>query len=390
YKGETYTIESEIVGVKYEEETPDVSPSETFIDYDYIEQYHEILFHNICDSPREDYSDTVLAEYLKEDIEKDKKLIEADSEEGRPLTIDYHLFDFNDDGLEDYLVCLRGTFWSKDDRNVIMIYIQEKDGTLQKIFEYYVHLHDGDMPRNHAPAAVLAERVENYHSLVLPGTNSLLRYDKEKKQYEFYEIENYAEEELTEDKMHRAMSEEEYEAKKEMYENIKHIDMSVYIDYEFIEAKHEILRHNICISPRNDYENTPLKEYLEDDVESDRQYIENTREMMEKEKISVIPLYIDYFSFDFNDDGLEDYLVCYHGGLWSGTGGNHVAIYIQESNGLLSEVFSITMRLHEYAWPNEHSPMAILDEKNDGYYAFVLVGNSHIVRYNKERGRYVF
>lgn len=152
---------------------------------------------------------------------------------------------------------------------MIMIYIREKDGKLQKTFEYYVHLHDGDMPRNHAPVAVLAERVENY-----------------------------TEEELTEDKMHRAMTEEEYEAKKEMYENIKHIDMSAYIDYEFIEAKHKILRHNICISPRNDYENTPLKEYLADDVESDRQHIENSREMMEREKISVRPLYIDYFSFD--------------------------------------------------------------------------------------------
>ena len=384
------SFDSLIAKIEQDEETPDVSMKETFIDYDYIEQYHEILFHNICDSPREDYSDTVLAEYLKEDIEKDKKFIEADSEEGRPLTIDYHLFDFNDDGLEDYLVCLRGTFWSKDDRNVIIIYIQEKDGTLQKTFEYYVHLHDGDMPRNHAPVAVLEERVENYHSLVLPGTNSLLRYDKEKKQYGFYEIENYAEEELTEDKMHRAMTEEEYEAKKEMYENIKRIDMSVYIDYEFIEAKHKILKHNICISPRNDYENTPLKEYLADDVESDRQHIENSREMMEREKISVRPLYIDYFSFDFNDDGLEDYLACYHGSLWSGTGGNHVAIYIQESNGLLNEVFSITMRLHEYAWSNEHSPIAILDEKDDGYYAFVAVGTNRIHRYNKEKGRYVF
>ena len=82
-----------------------------YIDYDYIEQYHDILFHNITTAPKDDYDDTVLAEYLKEDIEKDKELLKKGSGEERPLTIAYHVFDFNDDGLEDYLVCLEGTFW---------------------------------------------------------------------------------------------------------------------------------------------------------------------------------------------------------------------------------------------------------------------------------------
>lgn len=353
-----------------------------YIDYDFIEQYHKILLHNIVTSPKDNYEDTVLMKYLAEYVEMDKQMMEAGSERAHPLTIDYHLFDFNDDGLEDYLVCLQGTFWSLYGRNAVMIYIQEKDATLRKVFEYYIHLHDGAMPDNHAPVAVLVERVENYHSLILPGTNALLRYDKEKRHYALCAIESHIDEDLIENEIHGSMSEEEYIEKKEMYEKIKHADMGVYIDYEFIEAKHEILRHNICVTPQNAYDNDTLKEILKDDIEDSRRLYE--------EGVISSPLFIDYFSFDFNDDGLEDYLTCYHGSGWEGSGGNHVSIYIQESDGSLSRVFSITMRLNESAWPNEHAPMAILNEKDDGYYAFVLVGTNQIMRYHEGKNRYEF
>ncbi|MDE5930893.1 MAG: hypothetical protein K2H40_00200, partial [Lachnospiraceae bacterium] len=350
-----------------------------YIDYDYIEQYHEILFHNITTAPKDDYDDTVLAEYLKEDIEKDKELLKNGSGEERPLTIAYHVFDFNDDGLEDYLVCLEGTFWRYDDKNTVRIYMQEQNGTLREVFTGYVYF---CRPDNQPPVAVLAERVEGCHSLALPGPDSLLRYDKERGQYEFCEVESNAEEENVADEIHVGMNEEEYAEKKEMYENIKRINMSVYIDYEFIEAKHEILRHNIISEPKDANENVLLKEALKDDME-------DAQQMYEKGIISS-PLYIDYFPFDFNDDGLEDYLVCYHGSGWSGTAGNHVCIYIQENDGTLSSVFSITMRLYDYVSRYDHSPLAILDEKDDGYYAFVLVGNNRIIRYNKEEKKYQF
>lgn len=350
-----------------------------YIDYDYIEQYHDILFHNITTAPKDDYDDTVLAEYLKEDIEKDKELLKKGSGEERPLTIAYHVFDFNDDGLEDYLVCLEGTFWRYDDKNTVRIYMQEQNGTLREAFTGYVYF---CRPDNQPPVAVLAERVEGCHSLALPGPDSLLRYDKEREQYEFCEVESNAEEENVADEIHVGMNEEEYAEKKEMYENIKRINMSVYIDYEFIEAKHEILKHNIITEPKDANENALLKEALKGDME-------DAQQMYERGIISS-PLYIDYFSFDFNDDGLEDYLVCYHGSGWSGTAGNHVCIYIQKSDGTLSSVFSITMRLYDYVSRYDHSPMAILDEKDDGYYAFVLVGNNRIIRYNKEEKKYQF
>ena len=257
--------ETEDLGAFYQKPEK-ITDEYSYIDYDYIEQYHEILFHNITATPIEDYDDTVLAEYLREDIEKDTELLKGGSGEEQPLTIDYHVFAFNDDGLEDYLVCLQGTFWSQDDKGTVRIYIQEQSGTLQKVFEYYVY---SSTFGYHPPVAVLSEKAAGYHLLALPGLNALLRYDKETRRYETCEIESNTDEPV-EDEIHVGMTEEEYAEKKEMYENIKHIDMNVYIDYEFIEAKHKVLRHNICTAPKDAIDNPLLKEELKDDVEDYR------------------------------------------------------------------------------------------------------------------------
>ena len=163
YKGETYTIESEIVGVVYngteenvtEKELENVSVEKAFIDYDYIEKYHEILIHNIGTSPKDDYDDTILVEYLKADIEKDKELMESGSGEGYPLTIDYNLFDFNDDGL------------------------------LKEVFSITMRLHEYAWLNEHSPIAILDEKDDGYYAFVAVGTNRIHRYDKEKGRYLF-------------------------------------------------------------------------------------------------------------------------------------------------------------------------------------------------------------
>ena len=157
---------------------------------------------------------------------------------------------------------------------------------------------------------------------------------------------------------------------------------SEYIDYESIEKDHEILEYNICASPNYDYENTILSEYLAQDIEYEN-------EMCSKMDIEA-SLEIEYFLFDFNADGLEDYLVCMHGYLWGGSGGNTVRIYIQEAEGTLKKVLDITMRLHEPGLPNGHAPMAVLNEITDGYYAIVLPESSLVMRYEKGEEWYVF
>lgn len=165
---------------------------------------------------------------------------------------------------------------------------------------------------------------------------------------------------------------------------ISHADMYEGIDYDFIEEKHKILKHNICTSPQYDYENTVLKEYLKEDIEYDK-------EMVEKAGI-VASLEIDYFTFDFNSDGLDDYLVCYHGYLWGGSGGNTVRIFVQNQDGTLKEVLNLVIRLLEdpFIMPRSHAPMAVLKEKTAGFYAIVLPGSNRILRYEKKMERYEF
>lgn len=163
---------------------------------------------------------------------------------------------------------------------------------------------------------------------------------------------------------------------------ISHADMYEGIDYDLIEEKHKILKHNICTDPQYDYENTLLKEYLKKDVEHDK-------EMVEKVGL-VVPLEIDYFTFDFNADGLDDYLVCYHGALWGGSGGNTVRIFVQNNDATLKEVLYIIVRLEDSYMPYGHAPLAVLKEKTAGFYAIVLPGSNRILRYDKNTEGYEF
>lgn len=155
-----------------------------------------------------------------------------------------------------------------------------------------------------------------------------------------------------------------------------------YMDYEFIEQYHQILWHDIYSMSTNDYAGMPLEEYLKPIEESDREqlalYVRGTS------------LSMDYITFDFNDDGLEDYMVCYYGIRWIGSGGNNVDIYVQTSRGSLRRVFTVTMRLHDKNLLNAHAPVAVLDEKTDRFYAIVQPGSNRIIRYDKEAGRYQF
>jgi len=358
-----------------------------YIDYDYIEQYHEVLWHNIYAAPGIDYESTPLAEYLKKYIDNDRKWLSeeiARTGQGFPLTIDYTAFDFNDDGLEDYMVCLhRGRPYSyvygKYGGNDVMIFMQEKSGALKCVLNAgRCHLHDTVLPNEHAPVAILREKTEGYYSIVLPGQNCIWRYNDGR--YAACEIEErYVPSGEAIDAI--GQGEAWVELK---YSNMARSDVPAGIDYEYIEVNHKILRHNICMTPRSDYNDTVLEEYLREDIEEDR---EKCREL---EVADSLALTIDYFPFDFNDDGLEDYIVCYHGILWQGQAGNNVDIYVQRKNGTLRRVFSVTMRLNLDNLLNAHAPVAVLDEKTDGFYAIVLPGSNRILRYDKETCWYEF
>lgn len=160
-----------------------------------------------------------------------------------------------------------------------------------------------------------------------------------------------------------------------------------YVDFSVIEEEHEILEYDICTGPRCDWENTLLGEEgeLSQMAEEHKEYAEGLHSIGEVH----VPLELDleYFLFDFNDDGLEDYLICISSWEYCGSGGNLIGIYVQEEGGTLKQVLTITARLHQ--GDGIHERFTVLNEKTDGYYAIVLPGN-RILRYDSETDWYEF
>ena len=164
-------------------------------------------------------------------------------------------------------------------------------------------------------------------------------------------------------------------------------------DFEEIEKNHKILEYDICSNPRYDYKNTFLADYYKDDIKDTIKLIKNIyseEELRRWDEDESEWFDMDYHLFDFNDDGLEDYLVCIYAVSWTGSGGNSVDILVQEEDGTFREVLSITLRLINYEPPDMHEALTVLDEKTDGYYAIVTPFYNRILRYDKERGRYDF
>ena len=152
------------------------------------------------------------------------------------------------------------------------------------------------------------------------------------------------------------------------------------MNFRDLERNHKILAYDICSSPKYDYENTPLAAYIEES------YVTETEETS-KRTGNELTMEIDYHQFDFNGDGVEDYLLCVWGSLYCRSGGNNVEIWIQEEGGV-RKVLDITTRLHNSL--SDHGMLTVLDEKTGGYYAIVLPESNYILRYDEETGQYGF
>ena len=164
-------------------------------------------------------------------------------------------------------------------------------------------------------------------------------------------------------------------------ENDARLHWMPYCEFEEIEANHEILEYDISTSPRYDYENTLLRDYIEKEKEENDEFVNRYG--------SIYEMWIDYHLFDFNDDGIEDYLLCFDGLLWSGSAGHQVEIFIVKEDGMIERVLRINLRFHHYESP-DHERFTVLNEKSDGFYAIVLPGSNRILRYDKDERKYVF
>lgn len=156
-------------------------------------------------------------------------------------------------------------------------------------------------------------------------------------------------------------------------------NLSEPIEYDILEREHAILEYNLCTNKRSVYENVILCEYLKEDLEFETDF---------SEEFDMPSATIEYFVFDFNHDGIEDFFVCFSGAAWSGTAGDSIRIYVQEKDGL-KKVFRASARVREPNSENGYAPVAILDETTDGYYDFVLPwSENRIWKYNVEKRMY--
>lgn len=333
------------------------------------EKDHKILACDICASPKYDYENTPLAKYVEADIVWNEEMSKK-AGESLPLEIDYHLFDFNDDGMEDYLLCESGPLFNGNG-NSVEIFIQEKEG-MRLVLSMPMILHNS--PSDHEKLIVLDEKDNGYYAIVLPYKEFILRYDAEGEQYSgkvMQEDVSKTDEGQTETRV------DEANVSTELREGlIKERNNNYFVNFDDLEKYHKVLLYDICSTPKYDYVNTPLAEY----VEEIKRRIEKKNGAEE-----IARLKIDYHLFDFNDDGFDDYMLCVYGTRF--TQDDEVAIFIQEEEGL-RRVFYIDMELHDESL--NHSKLAVLDEKTNGYYAIVPPYGNYILRYDIETERYDF
>lgn len=152
------------------------------------------------------------------------------------------------------------------------------------------------------------------------------------------------------------------------------------IDYEDLAEEHVILEYNICTEPLSIYDIPMLCEAMQDTLEMEAKL----------ETEFDIPA-CDYFAFqyDLNEDGLEDYIVQMSGILWGG-GESCIEIYLQVEAGVLEQVLSVSGWLSVGDDGEDCPPVAVLDEKTDGYHAVVLpYCQNSVYAYSKESEWYV-
>ncbi len=167
------------------------------------------------------------------------------------------------------------------------------------------------------------------------------------------------------------------------------------MDYDDLhEQGYGILKENILENPISVYENPWLceQEEVTNLIEDDKELQKMKAEWLASEGEEVSEPYtvsadIDYFLFDFNDDGTEEYIISASGSLWAGTGGNLMMILEKNKDGNLESIFTTITRIHNHT--GSYSPVCVLENKINGYYTFILPETySRVWWYNTETGRY--
>ena len=172
----------------------------------------------------------------------------------------------------------------------------------------------------------------------------------------------------------------------------------VFNKLEEIERNYEILKYDICSPVLYDFENTNLAitKFIELKV--------SINEELSQKYGKELKITMDYHTFDFDDDGSDDYLVCIERELYDGRVEHWIEIYItRQGSGWVwdghekemvenvpYECLELNLPLYNQVEENGHKQVMVLDEQVNGYYTIVLPGSNLILRYNDRYDKYEF
>ena len=192
YEGEDRELISEIIPLDEKGEAI------VFDELEEIEREYEILEYDICSPVLYDFED--VNQVVKKHIEYEvSNHVEISQKFGRELKIeiDYHLFDFDDDGLDDYLLCIDRELHDGRMEHWIEIYVSKKErgwiGSEHEMVEEMgysrleLNLPLGSLldENEHKQIMILDEQIDEYYTIVLPVSNLILRYDDQNNEYKF-------------------------------------------------------------------------------------------------------------------------------------------------------------------------------------------------------------
>lgn len=161
----------------------------------------------------------------------------------------------------------------------------------------------------------------------------------------------------------------------------------IFATLEEIEKEYDILQYDICFPVRYDFENAHPT--VRARVESK---VRDNEEMSHKYGRD-LEITMDYHLFDFNDDGLDDYLLCIDRERYDGKVEHWIRIYItrqERGDTVVMPALWLNLPLSDQIEGNGHKQIMVLDEQTNGYYAIVLPGSNLILRYNDRYYGYEF
>lgn len=170
-------------------------------------------------------------------------------------------------------------------------------------------------------------------------------------------------------------------SKDNLEEDVWELESYEPIDYITLKKNgYKILNGNVCVNPRSVYEDDWLVEQLKFELAMEK---EGIKKYNMKESV------IDYFLFDLDDDGVDEYIVSFSGSLWDGAAGNNVFILKKREEGDSDEIIHVVIQVYGYEYG--YWPIAVLNEKKNGYYKIVFPWTDNkIWEYDDKNGRYDF